>query len=531
MQPYIKAMAWGFWRERRVHFALFAAIVGAFSVFISQSYPVLEHYEAEYNITVFAMLVELLGIAGLIIIGFGSPTMHLNIPGQLYTKPVSSRLLVGVYLGLAIVTVVAMHLFTAALYTFVGHIDWPIGVPLLGLVTIVLCAHAIYWSLSAVPLVCLTTYFIVVGFLFVWCQEHLSGAKATFAHILRYDLPYLVLVGVCAVTISLYAVKRARCGERLSSVRFWERLRAWLVVSLPGRNQPLRTPQAAYFWVLCRTSGLALPVINLLFVVIAVILCVCCPGRPERVQGFMIGCAYANLFMLPPLGALVAHLGSKGESLPYNITTRPVSNRSILLTMLKAFLTSYVAGWIVYFVGVAVVGIWLAATGHLHLSNDTLNELNNLKLGFSIPGILLYLLCFWTAVGLTGSMALTGRRWPILALCVTLCVVPTVIAFSAFLAWDTLRIVFLGALIWLFSAGCIGGTLWAFIRMVQKRLMSPLLAGGVLGGYLLACAICMSLRFRFVNTPAETALLFGVLALPFAPLATAPLALAWNRHR
>jgi hypothetical protein len=531
MQPYIKAMAWGFWRERRLHLVLFTAVVGAFSIFISQCYPVLEHYEAEYNITVFAMLVELLGIAGLMVIGFASPTMHLNIPGQLYSKPVSSRLLVGAYLGLAITAVVAMHLLTVLLYTFVGRIDWPVGVPLLGLVTIVLCAHAIYWSLSAVPLVCMTTYLIVVGFLFVWCQEHLSGAKATFAHILRYDLPYLALVGVCAVAISLHAVKHARCGERLSSVRFWERLRAWLVVSLPGRNRPLRTPQAAYFWVLCRTSGLALPVINLLFVVIAMILCVCCPDLPERVQGFMIGCAYANLFMLPFLGALVAHLGGKAESLPYNITTRPVSNRSILLTMLKAFLTSYAAGWIVYFVGVAVVGIWLAAVGQFHFSNDILNELNDLKLGFSIPGILLYLLCFWTAIGLTGSMALTGRRWPVVTLCITLCVVPTVMAFSAFLAWDTLQAVILGSLTWLFVLASVGGTLWAFIRMVQKHLMSPLLAGGLLGGYLLACVICMSLRFTFVNTPAETALLFGVLALPFAPLATAPLALAWNRHR
>lgn len=531
MQPYIKAMAWGYWRERRVHFAMFAALVGAFSVFIGKYYPAFEHYEAERTMAVFAMLVELFGIAGLIVIGFASPTMHLNIPGQLYAKPVSSRLLVGVYLGLALLTVVAMHLVTTVLYAFVGGMDWPVGVPLLGLVTMILCAHAIYWSLSSVPLVCGTTYFVVVGFLFVWCQEHLSGAKATFAHILRYDLPYLVLIGAGAVAISLYAVKHARCGQRLSSVRFWERLRAWLVVSLPGSSRPLRTPQAAYFWVLCRTSGLALPVVNLLFVVIAVILCVFLPDQPEKVQMFMIACAYANLFMLPFIGALVAHVGGKAESLPYNIATRPVSNRSILLTTLKAFLTSYVAGWIVYFVGVAGVGLWLAATGKFYFSNDTLNELRNLNLVFSIPGILIYPLCFWTAVGLTGSLALTGRRWPIVAICVTLCVVPILMVSSAFLGSDTFRALILGSLIWLLAAGCIGGTLWAFIRMVQKRRMSPLFAGGVLGGYLVACAICISLGIRDVKTPTETALLFGILALPFAPLATAPLALAWNRHR
>ena len=323
MQPYIKTMAWGFWRERRSHIAMFITMAGAFSIFMSKYYPLLEHYDGEQVVAVFAMFIELFGIAGLMIISMTSSTMRLEIPDHLYTKPVSSRMLVGIYLSLTMISVIVIHLITAVLYTLVGHIDWPIVMPLIGLVTIVLCVHTIFWSLSAVPLVCCLAEMIVLGLFAGWCSEHLFRVKGFLALILRLDLAYIVLIAVCALGTSLHAVKLARCGERLNSARFWERLNQRLTALLPSNNRPFRTPQAAFFWVHFRTNGVILPTMNLLFVLIGLILCLVVSDKQDKVPTFMLGCAYFNLFILPIVGSLILHSGTKAD----NISTRPLSNR------------------------------------------------------------------------------------------------------------------------------------------------------------------------------------------------------------
>lgn len=524
MQPYLKAMAWAFWQEKRQHIALFLISATAFSIFMSKYYSLFKEYDANEVMMVFALFIEAFSLAGIMITSMGSQVMRLDIPQHLYTKPLSSRMLVGIYLSLTIVSVILIHLITAALYRLIGHIDWPIAVPLIGLITAVLCVHAIFWSLSSAPLICSMTVSAPLALLGIWCKECLIETKQDSI----LALTGVTLISLCAIGLSLQAVKHARYGERLSSINFWEKLNTRLRALLPGNNGPFKSPQAAFFWIQFQTGGAILPVINLVMVLIALILCL---FVHTTVPEFLIGCTYFNLFILPIIAALMAHINNSKNIMQPHIATRPLGARSILLTLLKTMMVSSLTGWIIFLGGGLLIITGLAAHGNLELPKGTQNELDHLKSLLSLPSILFYLLCLWTAIGIIGSIVLAGRRWLILAVCAILFIVPMVLVFSKFTLWEALQRAILLLLTWLFILGIIGGTLGAFLLAVKKQFMSARLMGGIVGAYVLACVACLSLRIRFINTPTEMAMLFALLALPFAPLATAPLALAWNRHR
>lgn len=531
MQTYIKSMAWAFWRERRSHVIFFIALALAFSLFTHAFSAVLEQYEAMQLVVIFAVMIEGFGLAGVMIIGIESQTLRMNIPDHLYARPVPTRSLIGTYFGLTILTVLGLHLTTVLLYQGIGQLDWPVVVPLLGLTTLVLCVHAAVWTLSSSPLALVIGCMLICGSLGVWGAEHVSGPKSALGHVLSADLPGLVLAALGAIVLALYAVKQNRCGEGLHLSRFWEGIRDRLVPLLwPQKTQPFRTPQVAHFWLLLRWGGCwIMPVINGLAVVTAVVLLLVTSESTWKIPSFMIGCAAMNLFVLPFVGAVsVTSQGPRAGAMSHQVLTRPLGNGAILTTMAKAFLVSYAAAWAVYGLGLALLWLTFLVSGAVILLPAS--ELGDIGYPFTWPKVLVYLVCLWTAVGLTGSLVLTGRRWPVLALCGVLVVVPNIMALSAFLD-DAAGDIILGALAGLFAVFSVGGTAWAYLRMVQKRLWSLRLAACLVIAYLAGIGLCVSASPNFLDNTGEYAAFFGLLALPFAPLATAPLALAWNRHR
>ncbi|MFC1762722.1 hypothetical protein ACFL6U_11680 [Planctomycetota bacterium] len=544
MQPMIKAIAWRFWRHTALGMVFFLALASAFSaLFHAFNTRFLSYAAGEVHYEQFIFIATLLETMGMIfIINIGSGCF--NLPGDVYTKPVSTRLLVGTHLGLSVFSVIVLHLAFALLFTFMGHINWPIGIPLLVLITVVLFMYAVFWCLSELPvLMFITTIFVLAPLAICWF-EFRSSAPVNFVYVLGHDLPYLTLISVCATGIAYVGIKRARCGERLSLAWFWKRFFTRLADLWPGNNWPLRTPQSACFWLLWRTRGCVIPLVNLFLGMIALVMCCFLPDTKEEVQGFMIGCGGVNLFLLPFIGAMgMAHQGTKMPGLSYQVATRPISNRHLLLGMLKTSLLSHAAGWGIYLAGCLIVLSLLIATGGYDatvasLKSELRSELSGGDLPTLLQGILtlfqfilLYIIYFWAAIGLTGSFFLTGRHWPIYTLCVALFVVPIVMAFSTFIGGDTLGEFIRGSLTWLFVTVSIGGTLWALLRSTQKHFLPPWLVVGLMGIYLIICLICISMHPRFVKTLTDAALLCGLLVLPFAPWATAPLALDWNRHR
>ena len=533
MQSYIKAMTWVFWRERRTNFILFIIIASAFSIFMRQFNPIFEKYQAPQLMIVFALFIELFSIFMLIIAGLGSSVMHLKIPDQLYVKPVSSRFLVAIYFVLSILSAILIHLIAVLLYRFVGHLDWPVIIPMIFLISIILWAYAAFWSFSDAPFLCMTATSIVCGFMTMFFSEFIFKRQVSLQYFLLNIMPYLFVIDIVAFLISFRAIKHARYGEKLRSADFWERLYLRLKILLPGKNWQLKTPQKAYFWLLFRSGGLLIPDMNLLFILIAVLVFVFMP-EPEKIQAVkecMIAFAFINLFMFPFLGALMAHQEDKSFGVSFNIAARPISDRSTVVTVLKVFITSYIIGWIIYFIGLAIILTLLTTTGHLNPSDISISELQHIIPGFSFPKILFYPLGIWAAIGLTGSLFMSGRKWPIFSFFSVLFILPIIISLTNAFGGKTLNLIFKYSLIWLFAFGSIGGTLLAMKSAARKSLLPSSFAGILIAGYIICCIIGLLLNLDFAHGLTNSALLCGLIALPFAPFATAPLAIYWNRHR
>ena len=274
-----------------------------------------------------------------------------------------------------------------------------------------------------------------------------------------------------------------------------------------------------------------MPIMNLLFVLIAVLVFVFMP-EPEKIQAVkecMIAFAFINLFMFPFIGALMAHQEDRSFGVSFNIAARPISDRSIVVTTFKVFITSYIIGLVIYFIGLGIILTLLTTTGHLEPSDISISALKQMIPLFSFPKILLYPLGIWTVVGLIGSLFMTGRKWPIFLFFSTLFIVPIILMLSNI--FDGITFILKSSLIWLFAFGSVGGTLLAFVYAARRGLLSFLFAGILIVGYIICFFIGLSLNFDFAHGLTNSALLCGLIALPFAPFASAPMALYWNRHR
>jgi len=528
MQPYTKAIAWTFWRERRSYFALFLIMAMAYSLFIRQFSPMIEKYEATQISIIFALFIELFSISMLMISGLNSQVIPLNINDHLYTKPVPSHKQVLIYLGLAFLSIFSIHLISVLLFRFVALIDWPFIMPLINLFTITLCVFAILWSLIELPFLCLSAITIVCAFFSASHMDLTFKHPVSLLYFLLHTFPYLLIIDIFAIVICFKAVKNARCGERLRSTNFWERIYLRLKTLIPGKNWKLNSPQKAYFWFLCR-GAIVMPLLNIVFVLIIFLIYLLTPSREkgQEVIGSILALASADLFILPFFVALMSHQDEKTFGLSY----RPISERSILVNLLKAFLVNYIISLIIFAIGTTLIILLLSARGHFEIPNGTLNEIKHFTSLFSFSKIVIYLLVIWTAVGLVSSISITGRKWPIIAFFSSLLLFAiTTIFVNSFFSLATIATIKY-SFICLVVLGSIIGTIIAMIYAVRRHLITSSFVLYLFGIYVLFCIIGLLINYSYTKSPDYPLLLCGMLTLPFAPFATAPLALYWNRHR
>jgi hypothetical protein len=254
----------------------------------------------------------------------------------------------------------------------------------------------------------------------------------------------------------------------------------------------------------------------------------------NKVEGALV-----FLTMFPVMGGLMigSVLGSETwekqrRGMRTFTAVTPVSDarlaRSYLLNTVKTSSVFWVM-LVTAAVVVLLIGLWRSGTGALVSDFQNLKHPRELGVWWLPLFLLLSYLSTWTAAGLTASLTWTGRDW-LVGLVVT-------IVFS----------------------------LMFFVPVTIETLIPPesrdaaqhviLHAGGILIAVLTLVAFHVAIRMRVINGRSawfavaawtiESALLWcflpvaaiyrlawtGVLACTVAPIATAPLALAWNRHR
>ena len=222
------------------------------------------------------------------------------------------------------------------------------------------------------------------------------------------------------------------------------------------------------------------------------------------------------------------------------LATKPVSDRAIAYSMLKVGWASTLLTWALGTLIVLFGSACLICVGKGDIVTRFLSQLTFKDFISFYP--FLFLLIAWTLLGIGISLTLTGRQKIIASFFLSL-----LILFISSTLFTTMtrnephmKEIVLMVMGWAIGLTCGVGTVWAYGVAWRRGLIkgrTVIIAGGF---YLIAALYLISNEGREFNAllnlhswiySVKCLFLLSVLALPLAPLATAPLALSWNRHR
>jgi ABC-2 type transport system ATP-binding protein len=361
--------------------------------------------------------------------------------------------------------------------------------------------------------------------------------------------PLMLGVGIAgAFGLAAVGVARDRCGDRLSLALIKLRRR-------PGRASPVklsrnfRSPIAAQCWFERRRIGRFIPCFNLFMVTFILVLGISGllgTRTTEVCATLFCVLAVVNLMVYPPmLGIGFGQQGGRQLTVDPFKAIQPLSNATLLWIYLRSALETILVGWMIYFAGMLVVltGLFIIEGREaVDLFFATLRVLSQAAAQPGSPwyGIRFVIslrgmgsVCMWSAFALIASVLLTGRHWFLNGL-FTLC-------------WGVILWGFLcdfglipqaimegvrNAQPWFIGLGCLGGTVAAFIMALRKSIINRIMPWAGLGIWAILCVLGVYGDILPLASPiANLVLVGGLLILPVAPLALAPLALHWNRHR
>jgi hypothetical protein len=474
---------------------------------------------------------------------------------QVYALPVRTSVLAAYQIILLSVFMSLLVLSMAGFFYLVAGFRFPVLVPAMCCSAVLALTMAGFWMLRGSQVLCLLFFAVGPLMMTVWLagqfffmNPYLSGMGVFGKTPLRFLLPEMwpfgkmplpllvLLVGVsllAAYFVALVGMARDRRGDTFSLAP----VREWLFGRMETRavrQKRFSSPAAAQFWFEWRQKGHLMPVLAAVVHVCLFLLTFfgVIPLVDEAFTGSLILSCIALSYAWFPAGFLFGHRGiSSGKwELGAFAATRPLRDRDLSFATLKAGAASIVATFAVCILAVLPWVAWFLATGRpgpLHTLAGLVGK------AASHPYLYFWCLCgmlllAWTSMVLGACMTLTGRKF-VMAIFLVCPFEVLAAKMQDFLpVWG--KTLFEG--FWsVIGLGVLLGILAAFTAAYRKRLIGKGLVLLAIGIWLIlsACALGMGGHFRVPGI--ASSLLPGFLALPAAPLALAPLALSWNRHR
>jgi hypothetical protein len=501
------------------------------------------------------LLVSLFGFMLAVWMGQGQDAF--GMAPRLYVLPLTTWFAVGCRMLQCGLTVAALCLLTLGAYNRLFGTSWPLWAPAALLVPAAWWFQAATWTLRDFRLWKLAAAAGVLVSLGYWIALHSAPdalglpGQSWIGQAPAEALVWLVY-SATAIAVSLEGVARHRRGDSVGPGAWLERRLLGIESFLRQRRSGFADPEEALCWLEWTRRGLVLPVgmagMHLLGLVVGAAYVALGWSRPIDVLEFQV---VLGLALQPQLGLLIGmfqgHRSQTSSRLEFDSfsATRPVSDRTLARAFLRMAWRAVAVSYAVTAAACLIAAAWAygeqrAALVRLLESHFIWSSLG----GWSVPLVFAAsLLAAWAAMGLSASLVLSGRSsllgWVIGTAVVTL--IGTVIVINLFLPPPV-------AAVWIAAcAGALGlailiGTVWAFLAARRWRLISTAGIWQSAVTWLVLCAAAAFVGFGMHHAATSTPptptlrwlalpLIPGLLALCVAPLATAPLALAWNRHR
>jgi hypothetical protein len=508
------------------YFIGFAVGANALTVLL---FGVLQHYGAlEPGDTTSVMLHSVLVEINWLMFGvavFGA----LGTPARLYPLPIRSSTIALVQMVQGMVLIAVESVVSTALLNAAFGLRWPLLGP-------ALFAAAGFASVLAVFRLCEKSgWFVLVATAAVtaecvWFKSQdgpvLGFSTRVWPVVTPGDLLTMGLMSVLAYGIAVAGVARNRCGQPPLTVGFL----AWLArvfVATPQTGRPFRTPQRAQLWFEWRTKGWVMPATIAFCVGGGFMLWLIFSRDARALYAGLSATGGLIAFSALLIGFSLGQVGSRDPDLQIGqfLATRPVTSTDIARSILKCAAQGLLIVWTTWAASL------LALSALLRAIQVTFPVRFPEPLGWwYLPATLVGA---WAAMGLSIPIVLTGRKRLLMATVFsTISLLVGLMLFSILAFSRKGQEQFFRGTLAVAGALLVLGTVWAFLAAKKRALISPptVVAAASLSGLLCALAAVYGM-----SHPEEGLLTYvsvaGILALAVSPMATAPLALAWNRNR
>ncbi len=519
------AMTWEMLKRGRWNLLAFAAVANLLPAFLLTA---LRH-EGLDDPGVPSMLVIYIMLVQLNMLIFGCALFDAQgQPSRLYALPISTASLVAWHMFPAMAVMALESVASTAILNAAFGLGWPLWGPALVAAVGVAAILAVLWSTEKSGWLPIAVG-VVGAILGLWFKSRFGPTFSQPTHQWVEVTPIEVFTLLMFAGLSFYAavigVARRRCGEPLPSlgiIAFIERV----FDPPPEFGPPFSSPLQAQFWSEWRKKGLAIPAVVVFGMFIGLgIWVIFVRELKDLFEGFVAG--GAMLTMAGFLGLFLGNFGSNDTTfeMGHFLATRPVSNTELARTTLKVLARSVLIGWTIWAVPFLILLAVLSAN-HAVPSVEILRDLG----AWYFPATLLG---SWTTVSVLAAIAMTGRTQLLAQLiCGFLAVFVSLGLFrrfalpvSAQLPFDRGIGITIGVLLLL-------GTAWSFVAARRRSLIgTPTVGAAATAWAVLSGLIVLDSTLHPTRPWIAEMLAVSLAALVVAPLAAAPLALAWNRNR
>ena len=546
MRSIAVATVWEFWRRTWAPLAMvlsigvglpalvFSVLPALFFNFDSMTAvddPTLLRFQFIFYIfDLFILCCVLCGVQAL------GPGLATGKPRRLYQLPMTTASLVAGQLLCGMAAMALTYLAIVAALNVLFPLNWPLWEPALMAAAIYACVQAALWLPTSLRLVQLIVLTAVSTPLFFWVKSKFGPMWDDVQHG-WYPFPageVATLLGliVAAYLLAVWSVGRDRSGR----VQTWFAWREWLDRPTAVGGRGFRSPQQAQFWYEWRQKGWIMPALLLFFMLVLLV------GyqfggsqRTDLVNAFRAyGMALVVFSLVVSLVQGSARLSAegRGECGPF-LGTRPLTDAALSAAMLEVSAVSLLVTWLLWIAGTAAATCWLGAGEGLSAVRHAWQLLPNVEGPSWVLYFLGVLFMAWTVLATFVPLTMTGRHRLVFSV---LTFGP--VAFAAFLWSVKVGLVteaaefVMRAAAYLASTALLIGIAVAVRTALRSGHITPRTVGLGLALWVVPCVLFVTIYGSTqLGHPVVLTMIITAWAASLSPLATAPLAMSWNRHR
>jgi hypothetical protein len=445
-------------------------------------------------------------------------------PSRLYTYPVSNSTIVAWHLLPAMAVMALETLVSTAALNAVFDLGWPLWGPAIFLTVMLAAINAVFWLTEKSAWVAFAIG-AVAAVLGCWFKSRFGPVFSEPTHfwteVTAGEFLTMLAIGVLAYAVAVVAVARNRRGALLPALG----IVAWIERTFdpaPELGVPFRSAAHAQFWFEWRRKGWFMPGALAIGVFGASCVWLVLSRRPQDILfGLFGGGVLLPLFGFIG-GIVIGNVGpaDSDHKMAQFLAMRPMTTGDMARTILKAAARSVLIAWGIW--AAAILAVYAILTITISISAIAAQSLP----WWFIPATLLG---NWIVMAVGAAIRLTGRLKPLLALFLSVISLP--IAIAAIIAIANQRLLGQGVAT-IIGVGFVLATMWAFNAARRRALIgSPTLLIALIGWIALGTLAAVPWPLYHPTPLGGYIFILGLLALAVAPLATFPLALAWNRTR